>query len=1028
MSTIRTRPAAATDFSCCLPRQVEAHAAATPDAMAIVYGEWRLTYRDLNAAANRLARRLLAAGVGGGSAPGPVGLCLSRGPDLLVALLAVLKVRASYLALDPSWPAERLARMVATAAPRLVVSRAALRGLVATVDPAGTVPVLDLDREQGPIRASSSADLAEDILPADDCYLMFTSGSTGTPRGVALTHGNLANLFPPLTAALDLGPEDIWTWFHSCSFGFSVWEIWGALMHGGCLVVVPETMRADPAALGELLVDEQVTVFSQTPSAFRRLLDSPEFHAAVRTGPLRYLALSGEAIRHEDVARWLARHAGGTTRLISTYAITETGGQLTLRDYGSGDEGAAAARNIGRPLDGRIVLVLDADRHPVAAGEAGELWVGGDCIAAGYLGDPAATAQRFATVVLPEGGSLRAYRSGDRVRLLADGSLEFLGRVDDQLKFRGYRIEPGEIEAALRDHPRVRDAAVAIRDDVGGAPRLVAYVVADDPATAGDIEARDIEAGDIEESAAVGAIGFWPSVGDWGVYDEFLYGLMNAEPVRLAAYREAFARHVPGKVVLDIGTGQDAVLARLCAEAGARHVYAVEILPDAARRARELVARLGLGGRITVIEGDIGSLTLPEPVEVCTQGVIGNIGSADGIVSAWNAARRGFAAGCVPIPARCVTRIAAVELPAATRDRPRFEPAAAAYARRIFAAAGEAFDLRLCVRDLPPAALLTDDATFEDLDFSAALPDTQRGRAELRVGRSGLFDGLLLWTVVDVADDVAVVDYLERQQAWLPVFLPLPGEPLAVAAGDVLTLDWEIRTASDPRCPDYEISGHLRRRSGFSRDSFPESQPESRLKPAPTIRITSPHHATTQGGTTIHRLLLADLDGQAGDLSVSALRDWLGARLPEYMIPQSWQFIADLPLNPSGKLDRDALPAPGRDRPALTVAWAAARTPLEAGLATLWSEALGIDRPGIDDDFFDLGGDSITAVQLTSATQRWLDDGVPLAALFDAPTIAAMARWLEAHHAAAVAKRLAAESTVSMPGTASGAERDSGEL
>ncbi|MEO7386728.1 MAG: amino acid adenylation domain-containing protein, partial [Gammaproteobacteria bacterium] len=761
-----------------LPRRFEQLAAAQPRAPLVVYGEWRLGYRDVNAAANRLAHRLIELGVGRNT---PVGLCLDRGPDLLVAILAVLKAGGAYVPLDPHWPADRLRHMRLAANPAAFISRTSFVALLADGDGGALVPVVDLDRDQGVIAARSSANPDINLDLDQCCYVLFTSGSTGTPKGVPITHGNLAGLFAPLNAELEFGPGDVWTWLHSASFGFSVWELWGAMLHGGCLVIVPEHIRQDPVALGELLIDENVTVFSQTPSAYRRVLNNPRFHASVSVSRLRYLALSGEAIRRDDIAGWLAH--SHRARLINTYAITETAGQLTLRIYGAEDATEEGARNLGHPLMGREALVLDDAGKPVGAGLPGELWVGGDCITPGYLGAPESpagdspapeAAARFTTLAVPGVGVVRGYRTGDRVRQLEDGSLEYLGRVDAQLKFRGYRIEPGDIESALRAHPAVRDAAVALRADAAGNQRLTAYVVTG-------------EAPPAPGSAAAGAAEFWPSLGAYGIYDQWLYGLMNAEPVRLAAYRAAFAAAVPGKVVLDIGTGADAVLARLCVEAGAAHVYAVEVLPEAARRARDLVRSLGLEARITVIDGDIAHLDLPRPVDVCTQGIVGNIGSADGIAPLWNAARRHFATDCIPVPATCVTRIAALELPADVRDSPAFRPLAADYAHRLFSAVGHPFDLRLCLRNVRPADLLTGAADFERLDFHGELQTTHAGSATLAITRDGLFDGCLLWTVVTATRGHAV-DYFREQQAWLPVFLPLADEPLPVRAGDKLHL------------------------------------------------------------------------------------------------------------------------------------------------------------------------------------------------------------------------------------------------
>jgi amino acid adenylation domain-containing protein len=986
LSTPLLRAAEDERLSLNLLERFAAHRQLRPEAPAIACGEQRLSYAELDAAANRLAHCLQALGV---TRDVPVGICLEPGTPLLVAMLAVLKAGGAWLPLDPAWPRERLQHMLGVVAPTVLITSGALRERC----PSGAHRLFDLDQEQAQIAAQPATDPQLPIAPEQLCYLMFTSGSAGTPKCVMVTHGNLAGLFPPLSAALDFGPDDVWSWFHSASFGFSVWEIFGALLHGACLQVVPAAVRNAPAALGAWIADQGVTVFSQTPSALRRLLGVPEFHRAIGDSRLRYLALSGEALRVDDIAVWYRHHASRqASQLLSTYALTETAGQVTLRVYAAADATPEGVRNIGQPLGGRHVLVLDAAGQPLPPGEPGELWVGGDCVAAGYFGDAALSAQRFTTHAVAGHGLLRGYRTGDRVRLRADGALEYLGRADAQLKYRGYRIEPAEIETALRAHPGVRDAAVALQSDAAGNPRLTAHIVSAQP------------------QANPAALEFWPSLGAYEIYDDLLYGLMNAEPVRLAAYRAAFAASVPGKVVLDIGTGSDAVLARLCVEAGARHVYAVEVLETAARQAAELVRSLGLEERITVLHGDIASLDLPEPVEVCTQGIIGNIGSADGIVPVWNAARRSFAPGCVPVPSRCVTRLALMELPATARQQPRFASLAADYVQRVFCVAGAPFDLRLCVRNVTPAELLTAATDFEVLDFGGPLPAGHSGSVQLEVLRDGIFDGCLLWTVVS-ADAAHTVDYLREQRAWLPVFVPMTDEGLAVRRGDVLHISWRAFNESDARHPDY---------------AFSVSRAADGERPACEFNQVTRHAGSVAGATRLHRELLAGLGSTMQVVSVDALRAWLGERVPEYMVPQSWMFLPELPLTPGGKLDREALPAPGRHRPRLAAAAIAPRNAVETAVATLWAQALGLEAIGVEDDFFDLGGDSITAVQLTTATQRWLDAPIPLAALFDAPTVAAMSLRLEADHGAALAAALARSPAV--PAAYGGMDREQGEL
>jgi acyl carrier protein len=652
------------------------------------------------------------------------------------------------------------------------------------------------------------------------------------------------------------------------------------------------------------------------------------------------------------VERWFRRLGEHDTRLINTYAVTETGGQVTCRVYAAGEGAEQEPDSVGRPLPGVEIRLLDGEGREAEEGETGELYVAGPGIAQGYLDDIELTQSRF--VHLDAGDdSTRFYRTGDLARRTARGELVFAGRADGQLKWHGYRIETTEIESVVQAHPAVREAAVALRGPADNA-RLVGYYVTGESAS--DENATEL----------------WPAVGPYQVYDEFLYDLMSTDDVRVDRLRQAYARHARGRVVLDIGTGENALLARLCIDAGARHVYAVEVLAEAAARARETVEALGLKDRITVIEGDIAAVDLPEPVDLVTQGLVGNIGSADGIIPIWNAARRHFGRDMIPVPARCRTRIALAELPDSLEQSPAFTPVARRYAQRVFDKRGGAFDIRLCVRNFPPDGLLTQGAVFEDLDFAGELAPVNRGTARLRAQRRGRVDGLLLWTEVD-AGDGAAVDYLENQQAWLPVFLPLPDGGVNVEAGLVADLRW-WRDDAAGLCPDYHLELHL------------ESAAHT---------ISSRHQESDAGTTRLHRQLLAAPENTA--VGPERLREWVAEHLPAYMVPGAWVRLPALPLNTNGKLDRDRLPDPGRSRPALAAAPVVPRDALEHKLAAIWREALDLEALGVDDNFFDLGGDSLAAVRVISRVQRELNAPVGLAALFDAPTVADLAASLRGH-------------------------------
>jgi len=939
-----------------LSRAVAHFARVTPVATAVVAGEEQVSYAELDARANRIAACLREMG----AAPGVlVALCLPPGIGFVSALLGVLRAGAAYLPLDPAYPAARLRRVAARAAPRLLVTEAALAARTGL-----DVPALRLDADAARLAAAPSADAGHAAGPADPCYVIFTSGSTGEPKGVVVTRGNVARLFTHLGPRLALGSADVWSQLHSGAFGFSVFEIWGALTTGARLAVAPPAARADALALREFLRASGVTVLSQTPTAFRATLLAPAWTGSWPSLAVRLVVLSGEAVIEDDLRRWSASSGVHGPRLVNTYAITETGGNVMFREYGPADH---AARDLGEPLPDVGIAVLDAAARDVPGGGTGELYVGGPGVAAGYINDPELTAARF--VALP-GRTQLYYRTGDLVRVRDDGRLDFMGRADDQVKWHGFRLELGEIESLLRTHPGVTAAAAAIHADESGNEKLVAYVVPG----AGASPPQEPE--------------FWPSLGGYQVYDDFLYDLMSTDTVRNQAFRSAFARCARDRVVLDLGTGPHALLARLAAEAGARHVYAVEVLPEAARKARAAVAAAGLAGRITVIEGDAAALSLPQPAELCTQGIIGNIGSADGIAPIWNRVRAQLAGHCAAVPARCTTRIAAVELPEALRERPALAPLAAEYVQRIFAAEGRAFDLRLCVRNLPPGQLLSASEVFEELDFSAALPESVHGAATFTLQRAGRFDGFLLWTVVTLADGVEL-DYLEHQHAWLPVFMPLPEDGPPLPAGAVIRAEWQWQAGAGGVFPDYTLHSEIEVDGARRRYSY-----------------TTRHHETARGATALHRRLLEAQRPAGQSVGPGELRAYLARHLPEPLLPNAWMYLDALPTSPNGKLDRRALPAPAART------WGgqggAPQTALESDLAAIWSEILGVSAVGVQDNFFDLGGDSVTAVRLTTRVQQLLDDGVMLAAVFESPTIAALARYLAEHHGAAVESRYGA--------------------
>ncbi|MFF7566047.1 amino acid adenylation domain-containing protein [Streptomyces pseudovenezuelae] len=443
-----------------LPELFARQAARTPDATAVVHDGTRLTYAELDERSNRLAHLLADRGAGPERL---VALALPRTPDLVVAVLAVLKTGAAYVPIDPEYPAERLSFMLADADPVLLVAADA------TAPPGHALPVVTLDES----RHHPSTPLRLPLPHPDNAaYVIYTSGSTGRPKGVAVPHRNVVRLFTSTRHWFDFGPDDVWTLFHSYAFDFSVWELWGALLHGGTLLIVPFAVSRDAEEFLRLLVRERVTVLNQTPSAFGELLRADA--ALPDTGDrlaLRYVVFGGEALDPARVAEWYTRHPQDAPVLVNMYGITETTVHVTGLPL-TEDVAREGKGRIGHAIPDLRTYVLDDGLRLVPPGTNGELYIAGAGLARGYLGRPGLTAGRFVADPFGAPGA-RMYRTGDLARRSPDGGLEYAGRADDQVKIRGFRIEPGEVEAALTGHPDVSRAVVLAKDG-----RLVAYVVA----------------------------------------------------------------------------------------------------------------------------------------------------------------------------------------------------------------------------------------------------------------------------------------------------------------------------------------------------------------------------------------------------------------------------------------------------------------------------------------------------------------------------------------------------------------------
>jgi amino acid adenylation domain-containing protein len=450
----------------CIHQLFEEQCLSTPDAVAVVFENQQLTYHQLNCRANQLAHYLRSLGVKPDTL---VGLCVERSIEAIAGILGILKAGGAYVPLDPEYPTERLRFMLEDAQVKVLLTQ---QQLVESI-PQHQAHLVCLDSDWEKI--AQECELNPENTAATDnlAYVIYTSGSTGKPKGVLVNHSNVVRLFAATDAWYHFNAEDVWTMFHSYAFDFSVWEIWGALLYGGRLVIVPYLVTRSPESFYKLLCQEKVTILNQTPSAFRQLIQTEQSGVSTEKLNLRLVIFGGEALEIKSLQPWFERHGDQMPQLVNMYGITETTVHVTYRPLSKADLSHTASV-IGRPIPDLQVYVLDEYFQPVPIGVPGEMYIGGEGVTRGYLNRPELTAERF--ISNPFNKS-KLYKTGDLARYLPNGELEYLGRIDNQVKIRGFRIELGEIEALLGSHPAIWESVVVVREDQPGDKRLVAYVV-----------------------------------------------------------------------------------------------------------------------------------------------------------------------------------------------------------------------------------------------------------------------------------------------------------------------------------------------------------------------------------------------------------------------------------------------------------------------------------------------------------------------------------------------------------------------
>ncbi|HEY0500552.1 MAG TPA: amino acid adenylation domain-containing protein, partial [Kutzneria sp.] len=930
-----------------LPALFAARMQAAPDAIALVFKDIRVSYAELDAWANRLAHVLIEHGAGPERV---VALAVPRSAEMIVAELAVLKAGAAYLPLDQDYPAERIAFMLSDARPVCVVTT---RELADRFD--GDVVLLDeLDLDAAP-----ATDPAAVIVPVNAAYVIYTSGSTGRPKGVVVSHAGVAKLVATQVDRFGVGPRSVVLQFASPSFDVAFWDLCLGLLSGGRLVVVPSELRFPGPGLVEYAHANEVNFMILPPALLAELPEDLDL-------PRDSVLLAGtERVSPELVRRW----APGR-RMFNAYGPTEATTNSTL---GLCDPGSPIVP-IGVPDPGTRAYVLDASLRPVPPGVVGELYLSGSGLARGYLGRAALTSERF--VANPFGAGDRLYRTGDLVRWLADGRLVFVGRADDQVKIRGYRIELGEIESVLMEHRRVAQSVVIAQDN-----RLIAYAV---PAAGRDGESElehvdewhelhedvfaDAAAGGLEENFAG-----WNSS-----YDGTSIPLDEMREWHAATIERILS--LRPRRVLEIGVGSGLIVSRVAPHA--EKYWAVDLSEQAIANLRralpaEWAHKVHLAARPA---HDLGEL--PEVDMVIVNSVAQYFPSADYLTDVIITAAGKLAPGGVLFFGDIRNLRSLKAFRTATELR---------HGRHTMAAVEQAI-----ARE---GELVLDPDFFTGFaDFGEVEVLVKRGAAHNELTRHR-YDVIMRKAprrvvdeqVIKFGDLVAVERLLvtDRPARLRVVGIPdarLSGELGAVRALYEVNPGWGLTALEGRAGIDPEDLYRLGERVGVHVAVTVTAEAGwleavfAKEEDGPAYR---PTHAQIRANNPAARRGTAGL--------VSALRAHVRDRLPQYMVPSAFVVLDHLPVLASGKLDRNALP-----RPELPAAGPgrAARNPVEQLLCELFADVLDVPRVGPDDDFFELGGHSLTATRLIQRIRAAVGAELPVRAVFDAPTAAALSEQL----------------------------------
>jgi amino acid adenylation domain-containing protein/non-ribosomal peptide synthase protein (TIGR01720 family) len=969
----------------------------TPNSVSVVFQQQQLTYQELNSKANQLAHYLHSLGVDKNVL---VGICVDRSVEMIVALLGVLKAGGAYVPLDPAYPQERLSFMLHDSQVSVLLTQ---QRLVASL-PVQNLPVVCLDRDWEIISKQSEANPVINSTPDNLAYVIYTSGSTGKSKGVASAHRSLVNAFHAWKKAYQL--DSLTSHLQMASFAFDVFsgDVIRALCSGAKLVLCPREWLLEPEKLYQLMLAEKVDSAEFVPAVLRNLVQYLE-KTRQNLYFMRLLVVGSDSLYVKEYKEF-QRYCGEQTRLINSYGVTEATIDSTyfeVRECNLPENGLVP---IGRPLANTKIYILDPYLQPVPVGIPGEIYIGGVGLAQGYLNRPDLTTERF----ILWNGEKRLYKTGDKAKYLADGNIEFLGRLDYQIKLRGFRIELGEIEAVINEHPSVREATVISRKDVSDSEQLVAYIVANtsnvvkEQTSAVDLNTQQTSQWqavfdnlynelDSEQQSGFYIKGWESSYTGLHIPDEEVRSWMDQTVERISALQ-------PTRV-LEIGSGSGLMLLRFAPHC--TQYYATDISQNALNIIQQQLSKLGqdlsrvsfvqkgaddftgmstdtfdavfivsvaqyfpsvdyllkvLAGAVNVVEpggfiflGDVRNFSLLEAFHTSVQ-----LHKAPDSLSLTNLQQRVqkqiFAEKQLVIdPAFFIAlkqhlpKISHVEI---HLERGHFHNELTKFRYDVIIHVGH---------EIYP---IVDISWLDWQQAKLTLPSVRQLLIETEP------DILAIANVPNarVSLDVKAVEFLKKSEGLTNVGeLRQALQTIATTGVDpeeLWALAKELPYDIDISWSDDSVDGQYN--VVFKRRTAGSKMISIAVAPSCTGKAISPQTWSNYANAPLHQMSNTQL--------VSLLRQCLKSKLPNYMVPSAFVMLNALPLTPNGKVDRKALPEPERIRPEIEETYVAPQTTIEKQLAVIWAQVLGLEKVGINNKFFELGGDSILSIQVVSKANQ----------------------------------------------------------